>query len=78
MMRIATALAITWTYLTPLAATGLAQQPPTPAQTQAVCMELYQPVCGTKEREQVTYANRCFAKIDRASHITDGPCGAPK
>lgn len=61
-----------------LAATAAAQQPAAPRQTQAVCLELYQPVCGISHKDRVTYQNSCFAKLDRAVHITEGPCGPVK
>jgi hypothetical protein len=78
MTRIGIALPLAAACLALIAATAAAQQPATPRQTEAMCLELYQPVCGTSRKDRVTYANSCFAKLDRATHITEGPCGPVK
>jgi hypothetical protein len=77
MTRIGTAVSLA-ACLALIAATAVAQQPAAPRQTQAVCLELYQPVCGISHKDRVTYQNSCFAKLDGATHITGGPCGTVK
>jgi Kazal-type serine protease inhibitor domain len=56
---------------------AMADSPPPPPEPQpkTFCMEVYQPVCGTKDGNRKTYSNRCFANVDQATDIADGPCG---
>ena len=45
----------------------LAQGAPAPE----VCMELYQPVCGTNPAGmRVTYSNACFARVAKATNVS--------
>ena len=40
-----------------------------------ICMELYQPVCGTDPNGmRKTYSNACFARIAKATSVTPGEC----
>ena len=40
-----------------------------------VCIEIYQPVCGTDQNgKRVTYSNACFARIAKATNETPGEC----
>ena len=40
-----------------------------------VCMEVFQPVCGTNASGmRVTYSNACFARIAKATNVTPGEC----
>ena len=48
---------------------------PRPPEPKSVCIEVYQPVCGTKDGKQITYSNRCFANADHAADIAEGACG---
>ncbi|HXP06516.1 MAG TPA: hypothetical protein VN808_20545, partial [Stellaceae bacterium] len=57
-----------------LASTAMADSPP-PPQPKTFCIEVYQPVCGTKAGKRMTYSNSCFAKADGATDISEGPCG---
>jgi hypothetical protein len=43
----------------------------------AVCYELYLPVCAMKDGKPKQYSNECFAKLDGATDIEQGPC-SPK
>jgi hypothetical protein len=47
---------------------------PTPTKTPIFCAENYDPVCGSKDGVQKTYANACFAKADDATVAANGPC----
>jgi hypothetical protein len=49
--------------------------PPRPPEPKTVCIEVYQPVCGSKNGKHVTYSNSCFAKADGATEVSDGACG---
>jgi hypothetical protein len=43
--------------------------------TPEVCMEVYQPVCGTDQNgRRVTYSNACFARVAKATNVTIGEC----
>jgi hypothetical protein len=53
---------------------AMADSPP-PPRSLTFCTEVYQPVCGTKDNTRRTYSNRCFANVDQATDIADGPCG---
>jgi hypothetical protein len=40
-----------------------------------VCIEVYQPVCGTDQSgKRVTYSNACFARVAKATNVTPGEC----
>ena len=40
-----------------------------------VCIEIYQPVCGTDQNgRRVTYSNACFARVAKATNVTPGEC----
>jgi hypothetical protein len=40
-----------------------------------VCTQIYQPVCGTDANgNRVTYSNACFARIGKATNVTEGEC----
>ncbi len=42
-----------------------------------VCIEVYQPVCGTDQNgNRVTYSNDCFARMAKATNITPAECVA--
>jgi Kazal-type serine protease inhibitor domain len=52
-------------------------QSPIPVQASPpeVCTQIYQPVCGTDATgNRVTYPNACFARIARATNVTEGEC----
>jgi hypothetical protein len=49
-----------------------------PAAEPVLCMELYQPVCGSKGTATKTYSNACFAKADGAKVVSQGECPAQK
>jgi Kazal-type serine protease inhibitor domain len=53
--------------------TAMADSPPPTPKT--MCTEQWQPVCGTKDGARKTFSNRCFAGVDHATDISDGPCG---
>jgi len=55
-----------------------APPPPRPPEPKTFCSEQYQPVCGTKDGNRVTYSNRCFATVAGAADIADGPCVVSK
>jgi hypothetical protein len=43
--------------------------------TPEVCTEVYQPVCGTDANgRRVTYSNACFARMAKATNVTEGEC----
>jgi hypothetical protein len=44
----------------------------------AVCYELYMPVCALKDGKPKQYSNECFAKLDGATQIQQGPCSSAK
>ncbi len=50
-----------------------APQPAAPARPE-VCTEQYVPVCGEKNGARRTYSNACFAAVDGARVVADGPC----
>jgi hypothetical protein len=79
-MRFLLAIASLPAALLGLSAVAAADSPPPPPKPQPkdFCIELYQPVCGTKDGERKTYSNRCFATVDGAIDIGDGPCTATK
>jgi hypothetical protein len=60
------------------ASAAMADSPPPPRPLERVCTEQWLPVCATKDSARKTYSNRCFAEIDHATDISDGPCGGPK
>ena len=40
-----------------------------------LCTEIYQPVCGTDQNgRRVTYSNACFARIAKATNVSQGEC----
>jgi hypothetical protein len=39
-----------------------------------ICPQIVQYVCGTKDGQQKTYTNSCFARADHAMHIIPGKC----
>jgi hypothetical protein len=40
-----------------------------------VCIQIYQPVCGTdQDGKRVTYSNACFARVAKAINVTAGEC----
>jgi len=43
-------------------------------ETDMMCNQQYQPVCGCNEK---TYGNACMAKIAGVQRWADGPCGGP-
>jgi hypothetical protein len=57
---------------------ALADSPPPPRPLERVCTEQWLPVCGAKDGARKTYSNRCFADIDHATDISDGPCAPAK
>jgi hypothetical protein len=60
------------------ASVAMADSPPPPTPVQRVCTEQWLPVCGAKDGARKTYSNRCFADIDHATDISDGPCAPAK
>jgi hypothetical protein len=79
-MRFLLAIASLPAALLALSAVATADAPPPPPKPQPkdFCIEVYQPVCGTKDGQRKTYSNRCFATVDGASDIGDGACKPDK
>jgi Kazal-type serine protease inhibitor domain len=59
-------------------ASGIVTAQPSPKQDSTrrptVCTEQYAPVCGRNNRVLKTYSNACFARVDGADVIAQGPC----
>jgi hypothetical protein len=77
-MRMVLVATVTAALLLPVSAAVADSPPPPPKPLKTVCMEVYQPVCGTKDGKRITFSNRCFANVDQATDIADGECVAVK
>jgi hypothetical protein len=78
-MRMVLVAAVTAALLLPVSVVVADSPPPPPKpQPKTVCIEVYQPVCGTKDGKRITYSNRCFANVDQATDIADGECTSVK